>query len=408
MADKTLSSQSKHKAHSLKSKLLGGIVLAFFVSIMSLIGSLFDYLPHAPDEFMHDWRVTKFSTKVTSQRKDIALIYIDDDSLSTYPYKVPINRTLLASLVSEIDAARPRAIGIDIIFDRATEQPDDEALIEVLQRALSPIVLVGTDRQESGVSVKAISWQSQFLEKTKRSIADPFFDIEDNTLNLGSDVIRRISNFQDNHSDRLPFAAALAKYAVDHKYPSGQLIDWLLPASSGVEIFQTFVVPPHQKLTGGVSRPQIFPEVLKSNLKDKIVIVSGSMAGIDWHRVPMTLASNEEVSGAYIHAQILAQILDGREIKEVSPYIMMIVVFMTSLCLYLAIETTSERHPEIVFEFVIIGIAILLGTLMFWRYKVSFPTSHLMLAWLGIALLAKYTSQSTARWQKKMNRKKEG
>src|ERR1700687_1881556 len=157
MADKTLSSPRKHEAHSLKSKLLGGVVLAFFISIMSLIGCLFDYLPHAPDEFIHDWRVAQFSTKVISQRKDITLIYIDDDSLSTYPYKVPINRILLASLVSEIDAVGPKAIGIDIIFDRATEQQDDEALIEVLQRALSPIVLVGTDRQESGINANAIS-----------------------------------------------------------------------------------------------------------------------------------------------------------------------------------------------------------------------------------------------------------
>ena len=398
--------QKGHK-QSFRSKMIGGAILALFLSLMSLLGSLTNYLAESPDEFVHDWRVSLFSNKVSSQRKDIALIYIDDETLASYPYKVPVNRALLASLVTSIDAAQPKGIGVDMIFDRSTEPADDEQLLAAFQNAKSPLVLVGTDQSESGVNAKALQWQSDFLRRANRIVASPFFSTENSPFKLGSDVIRRMGDIRGDGPKRDPFALALARLVGEPEYPSDQLIDWLLPAENGAEIFQTYAVPSVSRALLGDPVSGLIPEFFLRTLKGKIVIIAGAMSGLDWHRVPMTISDNQLVPGAWIHAQMLAQIIDGREIREVSPVTMMFVVFFTSLCLYLAIETFGERHPEIIFEFLIVSLAVVLGTVIFWKLKVSFPTSNLMLSWLGVAFLAKYTSQIVARWQERVT-KKEG
>ncbi len=74
----------------------------------------------------------------------------------------------------------------------------------------------------------------------------------------------------------------------------------------------------------------------------------------------------EAKPGGYIHAQILAQLLDGRQIKDLPEALTTAIVFLTTFLLYFAIETLGERHPEIIIEFIVIGLAMLFGVLLFW------------------------------------------
>jgi CHASE2 domain-containing sensor protein len=144
----------------------------------------------------------------------------------------------------------------------------------------------------------------------------------------------------------------------------------------------------------------LLPPFMKSALKGKLVILGAMVSGSDWHRVPMTVATGIEVSGADIHAQMLAQLLDGRRIEKAPLYFSTMLVFVTAFLLYLALETLGERHPEIIFEFLVIAAAIIFGTIMFSRYKLNFPSAELGLAWLLVALTAKYTTKLAVKFQK--------
>ena len=77
--------------------------------------------------------------------KDIVLVTVTEDTLTKFPYRSPIDRGFLAALVEKIDAANPRAIGIDILFDQATEPAKDAALANALANAKAPVVIAAAD-----------------------------------------------------------------------------------------------------------------------------------------------------------------------------------------------------------------------------------------------------------------------
>lgn len=386
---------------SFKDRTIAATVLATLVTLIVMFADFYHLLPEAPDKFIYDWKVSLFSTKIVSQRQDIAIVYIDEASLANYPYKSPIDRALIASLIKAIDQAKPKAIGIDIIFDRPTELDRDEALLSTIQQTKAPLVLIGTDKSESGISKEALEWQSTFLDSATKIVATPFFSAEELTLLPKDDVIRTMEPFNEKTDERKPFALALAKQVGNYKYPSSPLIDWLLPSSDDREVFQTFVIPPHNRISVDTDAGAVIPRFMQDALANKIVIVAGNLTGSDWHRIPMTVMNNLEVPGAYIHAQILAQILAGRKIVDAPKPFTILFVFFTAVFLYLCIEVVAEKLPEIVFEPLIIGLAILLGALMFWVFRVSFPSAHLLMVWFLVALFGKYTSALLKRLRRR-------
>lgn len=383
-----------HNSHTnnFKGQMAAAAILAVFVTSIVMLADKYHVLPEAPDKFVYDWRTSLFSTHIASQRRDITIVYIDEATLADYPYKSPIDRALLASLVKAIDRAKPKAIGIDIIFDRPTEPERDDVLLRTLQHVQAPLVLIGTDESESGVLREALEWQSTFLGKANAIVAAPFFGAEELALSLEDDVVRTMEPLETPSSPRKPFALALAERAGKYQYPSSLLIDWLLPSSDGREVFQTFNVPANSRVSADADADVVFPGIMRAALANRIVIVAGNLAGSDWHRIPMTVMNNLEVSGAYIHAQILAQILDRRHITDVPRIFTTIVVFIFAFCLYLGIELITEKHPEILFEALIIGSAIVLGTLMFWAFRINFPSADLLMVWFLVAFFGKYTN----------------
>jgi CHASE2 domain-containing sensor protein len=392
----------KGGVHGLKFNVLGAVVLALCVTAVVTALERLHLLPHEPDKFIYDWKVSLLSKTIAAQRRDIAIIYIDDASLSRYPYKSPIDRALLAAVIRAVDRTKPKAIGVDIIFDRPTEQDRDDALLDALHQAHSPIVLIRTDAKESGVRRRALEWQEHFLKSADKIVANPFLGAEDSSLSLSDYVIRDMAAFDERDDRYPPFALALARIAGDRQYPANQLIDWLLPPADGREVFLTFVAPALDKVSAADDGDELVPPFMQKALSDRIVIIAGDVAGVDWYRVPMTVSNNLEAPGGYIHAQILAQLLDGRQIKDLPEALTTAIVFLTTFLLYFAIETLGERHPEIIIEFVVIGLAMLFGVLLFWLFRLNFPSSQLAMVWLLAALSGKYTSAGLGRIQNRL------
>ena len=77
----------------------------------------------------------------------MVVVAITEETLATLPYRSPVDREFLARLLAALEAAKPRAIGIDILFDQRTEQAKDEALRKKLLNLSVPVVVAeaGTD-----------------------------------------------------------------------------------------------------------------------------------------------------------------------------------------------------------------------------------------------------------------------
>jgi CHASE2 domain-containing sensor protein len=152
-----------------------GAIWACLVALGLLTLSRADYLPEGPDEWTYDWRTLFFSPTVDQPRQDIALVVIDEESMGDYDYLSPVDRQLVATLLHALDAAQPRAIGLDFIYDRKSEPAKTEALIEAIRSVRAPLVFGAIDLRVRGFRDENLAYQEQFIARTGRDAGHVFF-----------------------------------------------------------------------------------------------------------------------------------------------------------------------------------------------------------------------------------------
>ncbi|MCB1743885.1 MAG: CHASE2 domain-containing protein [Gammaproteobacteria bacterium] len=255
-----------------------------------------------------DFRTALLSHRPKRPHERVALITIDDDTMQPYIYRSPIDRRLLASLVSAIDKAGAKAIGLDFLFLKATEKRKDEELIEALRKARARIVVASADKRVDIRPAQA-DYQRRFLKETGATGGYA------NLLTGKDRVVRYVAAPADPAFPK-SFAVALAKPGAAPPGNGPRRIAWMLNPYDGNERF--LAVPAHFLVTPDGKQTPVAPALL-SKLKDKIVIIGADFPDIDRHQIPMLTWRGEadEVAGMLIHAQIAAQLVDGRTIEHV-------------------------------------------------------------------------------------------
>ena len=165
--------------------LLGILVTSVLLSV------LVDF-PHDSEHWTHDLVTSVFSISRKSQHDSIVLVYVSDETLAGppyVPYVSPVDRELLAKLVSAIDQAEAGVIGLDIILDRHTELNKDEMLRRAFRHTRAKMVLGAIDEPKTGSPV-----QSGFFFATVDG-KDPdigylYFDEHHSSLVISDHVIR--------------------------------------------------------------------------------------------------------------------------------------------------------------------------------------------------------------------------
>lgn len=359
-------------------------VVSLAVATVLVAASRVGWLPEAPDRFTYDWRTTLLAERAPEQRDDIAIVLIDEESMTGYPYLSPIDRGLTAELVRAIDAAGPKAIGLDLIIDRPTEPAKDAALLEAVRTAKTPIILGAVD-ERGAPRPSEVAYQANFLTKSGATGGHVYFATERNRLTLGDQAVRFIVPPSPLPPSRPSFTRLLAEVDGPKPEPASELINWRLPPSrGGVDLFLTFSVPAHYDAAGKRTGP-ILPESWARALAGKIVLVGGAFTDRDRHLTPLTVASGERVSGVKIHAQILAQIRDGRSLYTLPwPVEFAFVALIAGFGFYAARRWTLQgdgwRASSIAFVFL-----VTVGMFAFWAFGVILPSSTLFLAWpLGL------------------------
>jgi CHASE2 domain-containing sensor protein len=126
----------------------------------------------------------------------------------------------------------------------------------------------------------------------------------------------------------------------------------------------------------------VLPRSLSDALTGKIVIIGGDFIDRDQHRIPLSVETKAPVSGAFIHAQIVAQLIDGRTIVELPKWAEVILVFLMSLAGYLIASRYAVFAIEMFSQLMFLLTVILAGGFLFWRFKLVLPTSTMLMGWL--------------------------
>jgi adenylate cyclase len=365
-------------------KLLTPLLVGFVLAVALVTASGMGWLPEAPDRFTYDWRTALLAERAPESRDDIAIVLIDEDSLTGYTSLSPIDRGLTAELIRAIDSANPKAIGLDYIIDRPTEPAKDAAFLAAVRDAKAPVILGYLD-ERGGPRPKEVAYQAKFLEQTKRQGGHIFFATEKNRLTLGDQAVRSMVGPSPNPPHRPAFARLLAEVDGPKPEPASDLIHWQLPPSrGGADLFLTFTVPAHRDDAGKPSGP-IFPESWRAALTNRIVLIGGGFADRDRHLTPLAVANPERISGVKIHAQILAQLRDGRSLYRMPTALEFVLVVLVGAFGFYAAQRWTIKGDGWRASAMAFGVMLVVGMFVFWAYRLILPSGTLFLAWpLGL------------------------
>jgi len=281
------------------------IVVAIGVLLLSKIGYIQD-----AEHWTADWRTALFSTRNPSQHESVALVLITDETLDSYPVRIPMDRGMIAKLVRVVASAHPAAIGIDFVFVRPTVPSADAELLSAIREADVPIVLGSVD-ERAGLIPKQLQYHRQFLAAAKRPTGHVFFERKTNAFGISDHVIREMAEPIESVDHQQSFAEVLAQIKRKGATPHTPRIAWLLAPRDGS---QTFYEVEASDLLG---EPEDAAPLLPG-LKDKIVLIGSDLVDLDRHLTPLSVVNEARMPGVKIHAQIVAQLIDDRWLRTLN------------------------------------------------------------------------------------------
>ncbi len=305
-----MNAPAKSRARKLlRDKRFTSFLALFVISLLSALVSVavvdnFLVLKSA-DNFAQDLEIAK-ETPATAGDDRIRVVAIDEATLSKYPYRSPIDRGLLADLVARLDAAHPRSIGIDLLFDQKTQVEKDTALERELRSAKSPLVIAYTEHPVD-VTPDQLNYLRSYVPDLMRATPD------EPTDQYGT--VRFVHPGMKEGSGRylLGFERALAATAHIQSPPYQVPIVWGVPARD-----ENGIAPKYNYFEmSALKVMETSPLVLSALFGNKIVLVGSDLSLVDLHRTPLTAVSTAgNMPGVIIHAYGLSTLLDGAK----SPY----------------------------------------------------------------------------------------
>ncbi|MEM7774383.1 MAG: CHASE2 domain-containing protein [Pseudomonadota bacterium] len=282
---------------------LGWIAATLAIVDWSAKNSLLVWVEH----WSGDWRTAFLADREPTQHKKVAIVAVTEETLAPYPYRLPPDRQLLARLITTLDGMGAKAIGIDFLMLRATEPEKDQQLVEAIRTAKTPIVLAVADSR-SELLQQERDYQTIFLRK---SGARPGYA---NLLRGDDRIVRYLAPpAADDGTFRRSFSGQLAAPKAE-PLSEPRRIAWLLKPEDGSDTFVT--LPAHLLAPPGLDGPAPAAAALAPLIKGRVIILGSSLPDVDRHATPLPDWEDEEHDGVFLQAQVVAQILDNRDIRR--------------------------------------------------------------------------------------------
>ena len=248
----------------------------------------------AAENFLADFRFATL-TRPEPQNGDVVVVAITEDTLATLPYREPLDRGFLTRLFGHLEAAKPRAIGFDVLFDQPTEPDKDEALRRALAASAVPVV-VARARKEDGLTEPQLAFLGRFTEGLRTALVNLVRDGADGT-------VRWIFPGAEVGGKLVPGFAQVLAAAAGGRPPERELpLAYRVGPDSATPPFRIF--PAHA-----------VAHLPRNWFAGKIVLVGADLPLGDRHRTPFAAAAGPNAGsrpGIVIHAHAVAQLLDGR------------------------------------------------------------------------------------------------
>ena len=268
-----------------------------FVLLGVLIARYSWYLPiSAPAErAFYDLRMTASAPRADQDDRIVMIVYTDDTLIDTKK-RSPLDRATLARALANIDAMGAKSIGIDILIDQP--QDEDEALLATFAAMKTPTFLAYAD---VGTNAGNIQYrQQQFLDQFMARLNGTRVRPASIRLEVDSDGVARSWPAQPANLPPL-LGAALAGDGAFADYTGS--IRYRLPLAEDRPVIPSFPID----LFANPDTAAAFA----GQVRGRRVLIGGDIVDLDQFETPMTAITGDRMIGLEVHANILAQYLDG-------------------------------------------------------------------------------------------------
>jgi len=345
------------------------VALAFMTLIMALfcmmVPSVFPFA-EKPQRYLSDIADTIRGSRVPDPSGKVVLITITDDSLDLLPhYTSPYDQGKLADVLELVESASPKVIGIDLLFDRPTEEEKQRRLQTTIKNSKTPIVLATAEKSD-GLTDKQKLYLDKFIEEVEAKTGSV-------RLNKKDEIVRSIRHTANSPS----FAGAIAKLAgID-------VLDGLL----SIEYRQNPEGTPFNEFL--IHELVDDQEMLRKWFEGKIVLIGTNIQHQDRHAVPIS-AGSQTIPGLVIHAHVVDQLVEGRMSRHLSkPATLAVILVFCIAGMALAVWGIPLLSKYIV------GITLSIGI---WLFSFSlvrfFDSPNLPMLWSSIGFLGTWGAGS--------------
>lgn len=274
---------------------------------------------------LYDFRSYEIAGQNAVEQDDrIIMVVYDEQTLIAARKRSPLDRGILASTLRNLDKLGVKAIGIDILFDQP--QDEDDELIETLRNMKTPVSVAYVLQEANADDI--VYDQQQYLEdfmaRLEGSNAHPA------SIQLSDQF--GVTRLWPTPDDRLP--STLTRAMLTAAGEGGQIlpgytgaIRYRLSARDG----QDDTAEDGQSAVAESLFPQIpidtladeavfaIPEVAdeyRPLFEGKYILIGGNL--VDFDRVPTTMTEGTgfEPPGLQVHAEMMAQMLDGKPLPK--------------------------------------------------------------------------------------------
>ncbi len=328
-------------------------------------------LTNAAEIAFYDMRSYYSADMVEPDERIIAVVYTDQTLINAQK-RSPLPRDVLAEALRNLDQMGANAIGIDILFDQP--QDEDAELIETLRAMQTPVAVgyagVGTNRDD--IRYEQQVYLEEFLAQLEGSNARPASIRLDNSFG-STRVWPNIVPGLPPLLGRAMVADAggpirrFAGYEGAIEYRRSQYEDQSDPDGSGqdgggqdvsVPLFTSLDIDLFVDLD-----PEIIPFIAEQ-IAGKYVLIGGDIVDYDRVQTAHTSINGESPAGIFVHAQMIAQMLDGRALPQLSSVVLWgfaILVVLTAVLVALLEWPARRLAPLMIVLFVLfLGVPIVL------------------------------------------------
>jgi adenylate cyclase len=279
---------------------VGLLALALFVALKSWSLPLL----RDAEAGLYDLRAASFASPTDTDKRVTLVVYTADTNRATGQIS-PVDRTILAQALGQIDQLGAKGVGIDVLFD--SPQDDDDLLRSALKAMKTPVYLAYADNR---TNPEAITYeQEQDLKAFHAGAAGAKVRSASILLETDGDgVARRWPRQYRGLPPLLSVALTQGSKDADARFAryTGP-IRYRVPSASDRPVFDKIPIDL-------VADPETAP-IVADAIKGRYVLIGGDFSDFDQFDTPFTRTGNPvtgetRMIGVEVHASMLAQLLD--------------------------------------------------------------------------------------------------